>query len=59
MYLEVRMHNEDVEDPTSMLSSQLAIKATDKILELRKTLDILLRSKEKDRKYYKLQSNKI
>ena len=35
-YLEVRMHNEDVEDPQSMLNSKLAIRAGEKIQELRK-----------------------
>ena len=54
-YLEVRMQNEEVEDAQSMLSTKLAVKAGEKIKELRNTLDMLLKSKEKDHRFFILQ----
>ena len=54
-YLEVRMINEDVDDPSSILSQNLAQKATIKIQELRRTIEKLMGNKDKDTKYYNLQ----
>ena len=57
-YLEVRMQNEEVEDAQSMLSTKLAVKAGEKINELRNTLDMLLKSKDKDHRFFVLQQKK-
>lgn len=52
------MMAEEVEDPQSMLSAKLAQKAASKITELRKTIEMLLKAKDKDKRYFTLQKGK-
>ena len=46
----------DINSPDKILSNKLATQAAGKITELRKTIDTLMKSKDKDRKYFTMQT---